>query len=130
MEVKTGRLRVDSTVAMGKLADFDRDIDLVLVETARQLHRAITDFRSGELRLLDVDNSLIVCFYPVVVTLALPPLGTLIYQRIRSRVAREGYLTDNDVAPLEIISAEELEVLEYVLSRGYTLLLLPVLPRL
>lgn len=121
IEVKTGRVRMDSTVATGKLADFDRDIDLTVIEAAKQLDRIITDFKRGELPLPDVNRSHIVRFYPVVVTLVPLPVGLLLYHRIRSRVYREGCLTDNDVAPLEFISAEELEVLEYVLSKGYTL---------
>lgn len=121
LEAKTGRVRMASTVATGKLTDFDQDIGLTVLKAAKQLHQRISDFKNGELSFPNVDKSQIVRFYPVVVTLVPLPVGLLLYHRIRSRVHAEGYLNTGDIAPLEIVSAEELEVLEYVLSKGYTL---------
>ena len=65
----------------------------------------------------DVDK-----IYPVIVTIQSIPESTIIWGRIRKRLASQGLLTDPGVEPLQLMDVEELEILETILAQGVSLL--------
>lgn len=119
-EAKWPTVRMDQTAIPGDLEAFNFDVDNIIIHAARQLDRNINDYMSGDLKLGGVDNAEINSFYPIIVTARPFPIGLLLTPYILDRVKNSGLLSLPRIKRLEIISIEELEVLEPIMNRGKT----------
>jgi hypothetical protein len=129
VEIGSDRPDMVKTVGLGNLASFDADVDRIILKRARQLSRKIDDYRSGRLTYtghLPQGNETV---YPVICLADGFPLGgtpgiaggpvpVSLYQRILDRVAQVGCLLQPGVAPVTIISVEELEHLCACVEQG------------
>jgi len=120
VEAKWPTLRMEQTTIPGNLDAFNLDCDNIIVEAAKQLDRNIHDFEKGILPLNGVNPKDIHTYYPVVVTARPFPLGLLVTSHILERVRKAGFLSSRGIRTLEIISIEELEYLEPLITGGKT----------
>lgn len=117
-EVKSGRLRLETT-STGDIDLFLEDMQKKLVlRAAKQLDENITRYKKGNFQIEGVATKYL-RFYPVVITLQNIPLDKdkLIFEIIEKEINTQGWLTKDNIAPLQIISAEELEMIEPLTKR-------------
>ncbi|MFC2056013.1 hypothetical protein ACFLTO_00355 [Chloroflexota bacterium] len=119
-EAKWPTVRMDQTAIPGDLEAYNFDVDNIIIHAARQLDRNINDLISGELNLEGVDITGINEFYPIIVTARPFPMGLLLTSYILDKVKDSGLLSLPNIKRLEIISIEELEVLEPIITKGKT----------
>jgi hypothetical protein len=121
IEVVSGPLRA-ATSTRGDLTTLDADLDRLAVEKARQLDQSIAAFIDGDLQVRGVDPSVVRKVWPVIVAShALPQAPTLL-DEIQQRVRRAGWLCHARIAPLTIISAEDLFFCEGFMQQGRSFL--------
>lgn len=121
VEVVSGPIRV-GTSTRGDLNDFEADVNRLIIGKAGQLDRSIHDFLDGKLTLKEIDPATAKRIWPVIVTSHAFPLRDQIDSAIEERLAAAGHLQDERIAPLAVISAEELFFCEGFMERGETLL--------
>lgn len=121
VEVVSGPMRV-GTSTRGNLDDFEADVNRLIIGKAGQLDRSIQDFLDGKLLLYEIDPTTAKRVWPVIVTSHAFPLRDQINIAIEERLAAAGHLQDQRIAPLAVISAEELFFCEGFMERGETLL--------
>ncbi len=121
VEVVSGPLRV-GTLTRGDLDDFDADLNRLVIEKARQLDASIKDFLDGKLAIDDMDPTITRRVWPVVVTSHAFPLRDEISVAITDGLAAAGYLQCEKIAPLAILSAEELFFCEGFMEQGESFL--------
>jgi hypothetical protein len=116
------RIRFEATAVSNDVAAFDTDVGQIIIAKAQQLTDRIRDFRAGLYGFGGVTARDIDRIYPVIVTIQSIPESTVIWGRIRDRLASHGLLTDPGVESLQLVDVEELEVLETILPQGVSLL--------
>jgi len=121
VEVVSGPMRV-GTSTRGDLDDFEADVNRLIIGKAGQLDRSIHDFLDGKLALDEIDPATAKRVWPVIVTSHAFPLRDQIDIAIKERLAASGHLRDQRIAPLAVISAEELFFCEGFMEQGETLL--------
>lgn len=126
VEVKSSRPSKDTLVS-GDLDKLRDNWTMSLIGTpskrkaARQLDRSIADFRSGALRIPNVDSSQVWKIYPVVITLDSWPFYFEIYTAFLEDVASKGLLLGDGIQPIDVWSAYDLELLSAALLAGGSL---------
>jgi hypothetical protein len=123
VEVVSGPLRV-GTLTRGDLDDFDADLNRLVIEKARQLDTSIKDFLDGKLAIDGMDPTITRRVWPVIVTSHAFPLRDEICVAITDGLAAAGYLQCERIAPLAILSAEELFFCEGLMEQGENFLTL------
>lgn len=123
VEVVSGPLRV-GTLTRGDLDDFDADLNRLVIEKARQLDTSVKDFLDGKLAIDEMDPTLTRRVWPVIVTSHAFPLRDEINLAISDGLIAAGYLQSERIAPLAIISAEELFFCEGFMEKGESFLTL------
>ena len=121
VEVVSGPLRV-GTLTRGDLNDFADDLQRLVVGKAEQLDRSIADFRGGELIVEGIDPATAGKIWPVIVTSHAFPLRSEINVAVEAALRKAGFLQHSKIAPLSILSAEELFFCEGFMQRGETFL--------
>ncbi len=122
LEVTATRIRFEATGISGDLSAFDRDIDLIILQNARQLTDRIRDFRRGLYSFDGVTARDIDRIFPVIVTIHSIPESSLIWDHIRAGLAGQKLLGDAGVERLQLMDIEELEILEPILHQGVSVL--------
>jgi hypothetical protein len=117
VEVVSGPLRA-ATSTRGDLTTLDADLDRLVIGKAKQLDKSISDFFEGQLELSGVDPTVVRRAWPVIVTSHSLPHAPTLLEEIEERVEEAGWLRDERVRPLAIISAEELFFCEGFMERG------------
>jgi len=112
VEVKSSRLNVTKTAIMGDLDSFKEDVKDIVVQGASQLHRVINDFKNSRFTINNINPKSIKKYYPLLITLDSFPQNFLIWGLINKALVDEGYLQDKDIAPMQIIDSEEIEIIE------------------
>ena len=123
VEVVSGPLRV-GTMTRGDLDDFQADLARLVIGKAGQLDKSITAFLEGCLRIEGIDPAITQKVWPVIVTSHAFPIRDSIDEEIRHGLAVEGHLEAMKIAPLAIVSAEELFFCEGFMERGESFLTL------
>ncbi len=121
VEVVSGPLRV-GTLTRGDLDHFSEDLQRLVVGKAEQLDRSIADFREGKLILTGIDPLAAGKIWPVIVTSHAFPLRNEISLAVDVALQDAGPLQHPKIAPLSILSAEELFFCEGFMQRGETFL--------
>jgi hypothetical protein len=111
VEVVAGALRI-RTLTHGDIEAFNADLEKFVFKKARQLTRRIADIQAGETREIGLDADGVGRIWPVIVTAAPFPVRAEIMQRIRRELKERQLLQAKTVAPLSILSAEELAAAE------------------
>lgn len=119
-EAKWPTLRMQATMIPGDMQAFDKDLENIIIKSARQLDRNIEDISTNKLNLKNVDVEKVNAFYPVIITARPFPIGPAITPYIWEKVAANNLLKQPYTKPLEIISTEELELLEPLIAEGMT----------
>jgi len=123
VEVVSGPLRA-GTLTRGDLGDFAADIKRLVIDKAEQLETSIVDFEEGRLALDGIDPGVAAKIWPVIVTSSSFPHRDKINLAVEERLQESGFLQGKRVAPLAIVSAEELFFCEGFMQQGETLLAL------
>lgn len=116
VEVTATRLRQSSKNAASEKAQID-DMDK-LVKKAGQIDATIRALKSREYRLTGVNPTHPKTFYPVLVMAEGFPANPVTLTVLRERVRKAGLLTGAGIAPLEILDAEEAEMIESLQETG------------
>lgn len=123
VEVVSGPLRV-GTLTRGDLDDFEADVTRLVIDKAGQLETSIEAFLSGRLVINGIDPISTKRIWPVIVTSHAFPFRDEIDKAIAERLAAAGHLRGERIAPLAIVSAEELFFCEGFMERGESFLAL------
>ncbi len=95
-----------------------KDINILAVEKARQAASTIDSLRAAESRLTGASHHLPRMFFPVVVTHGRWPTNFVTSTLVGEAVRNAGLLQESDVAPLQILTIEELEIVEGLHETG------------
>jgi hypothetical protein len=123
VEVVSGPLRA-ATVTQGHPCCFEADTNRLIIKKTKQLDENIRAFFAGELELPGVAPSIIAHVWPVIVTSHPFPHREHIIEAIEKRVHEAGYLQDERIGTLSIVSAEELFFCEGFMQQGRSFLAL------
>jgi hypothetical protein len=115
VEVTTSRLTRESVAASRDALSKDMN---KLVKKVEQIDQTIAALRAEERKLTGARPAAVRRFYPLLVVTDGFPMNPMSTEQLRKRVADEGLLTGNDVAPLEVVDIVELEMLEGLTERG------------
>ncbi len=121
VEVVSGPLRV-GTLTRGDLGDFEEDLRRLVIEKAEQLETSIVHFESGDLEIEGIDPDAVGKIWPVIVSSSAFPHRDTINTAVEEKLAESGFLQGERVAPLALISAEELFFCEGFMEQGRTLI--------
>lgn len=110
LEVTTSHLKRESVAGVAG-SHLDDDLDK-LVRKAEQLHESIETLRVGQQHLTGVPSSPTTRYMPVLVLAEGFPVNPTTLTLVRERVHNAGWLTAPDVAPLELVDMEDMEVVE------------------
>lgn len=128
VEATTSQLRID-TVLSGRMSQFQKDLERIIIDKAKQLNRVISDYKQGCFTIPDFPAKTVKKIHPLLVTLkslpVLPPLWRGIYKvwiGINAELKQKNYLQQSYCERLQIISAEELEMLEPLITTGVSLI--------
>jgi hypothetical protein len=119
IETKISQLNVYSTGIVGDLDAFRKDIKKIVVDAFKTIQRTKEDFQKGLLKNdLLVDPRRISMFYPVVITygkfIMFPIVWTIVVEEIKKVPNYDPELLNS----LQIIQADEIELIEALLSTG------------
>lgn len=121
VEVVSGPLRA-ATLTRGNLEAFEADVDRLVVAKCKQLDRSIEAFFDGHLMIEGAHPAITKTAYPVIITSHDFPHAETIIEEVEETVRAAGYLTDNRIGPLSIVSAEELFFCEGHMEQGRSFL--------
>ena len=119
VEVKAARLRMEDSGIRGDVAAFREDLETKVVGAANQIDRVVRDFVAGEFSLEGFKPDDMHRAVPIVVTFGYVPQNPSTWREIQLMLDHRGLLQGPLFAPLQLINAEELEMLAgYLLSGG------------
>lgn len=122
IEAKAKRPGKVSTYIEGDIESYEGDIRDIVLRSAEQIDRVIKHFEAGEFGLGQFEFSHIDYFYPLVVAPQPIPQTAVLGKSIEDAVAHSGFLARRAVAPIQVISIEELEMIAALVeSNGYCL---------
>jgi hypothetical protein len=113
-EAKSSRLSLDLNRS-GDQAKFRQALDEIVVAGCKQIERVIRDFQEGQFAIPKVSRFEIDRFYPVLVTVESLPQEYFTRRQLDELIAQAGVFRGLSIAPLLLLSIEELEYLEPVL---------------
>lgn len=99
----------------------ERQLKDIVFDAATQLDAAINRIRSGALRYLGIDPSRIRTYFPVVTTLQFVPIEHFLYGLIEDVLQSRHLLRERGVAPLQMLSVDDLEWIESFVQSGVSL---------
>ncbi len=123
VEVVSGPLRA-ATITQGHPCCFEADTNRLIIKKTKQLDENIHAFFASELELPGVAPSIVAHAWPVIVTSHPFPHREHIIETIETRVCEAGYLQDERIGTLSVISAEELFFCEGFMQQGRSFLAL------
>lgn len=118
VEASVTRLKMVETAVRGDIDKFEEDLGNIVIENAQQADRVVRDFREGLFTVGDRTYEDVKTILPVIVTIEPVPLFPPAIQHVDAQLAERNILRDPKVAPLQLITAEELEMLEGWTSSG------------
>lgn len=121
IEIGIDRPNLRDTVIRGDLASYDGDVQGLILPRAEQLDRKIQHALDGTLGFQGAPADCLHRIHPVICFWDGFPLRRYLYQRIENAVQTAGFLKQPEVAPLSIISVQELEQLLGLVSKGESL---------
>ncbi len=114
-EVSATRLQAKRTTGQGEEESLTNDIEKIVLHNARTMQKCISNIKQGYLQLGNLDASKIKTFYPIIVTLEGLPRHPAVQMFISKKLREEDVFVSQDIAPLALIDASDLEEVE-----GYT----------
>jgi len=125
IEVALSSPRLEDTQIRAGRGEFERDVDRIVVQNARQLDRNLKALLAGAHQISGVDPTRVRRVYPVIVTLGSMPDGDLLWAEYEEALNRAHVLQSSeigrDIARLQLLSAEEVELLRYLIPQGPSL---------
>jgi len=118
VEVKAARLRMEDCGIRGDVGSFREDLETKVIGAARQIDSVVRDFLSGAFTLDGFEASEMRRAYPIVLTFGHVPQTPPVWSEIQRMLDENGLLQDQRLAPLQLINAEELELLAWYLTAG------------
>lgn len=123
IEANASRLRMVETAVAGDIDAFRKDLDKVIFASAKQLNRVIKDFRNNEFNLNGLNFTQITRIYPIILTISpVPQFDLLWLEEIEKKLKLLGYLQCRNIASLQIIDIEEMEMIEALMQNGFSFL--------
>jgi hypothetical protein len=115
IEAKSSRLS-PHVFTLGDFENYKASLRRIVVAGARQIQRVIDDFQAGEFVMEGVRRDNIGRFYPVIVTVHALPQEAFLRAEIDNLLREENVLQNSSVAPVTLLSIEELEYLEPLMN--------------
>jgi len=115
IEAKSSRLS-PPVFTLGDFENYKASLRKIVVAGARQIQRVIDDFQAGEFVMEGVKRDNIGRFYPVIVTVHALPQEAFLRAEIDNLLREENVLQNSSVAPVTLLSIEELESLEPLMN--------------
>lgn len=105
------------TAAGGSDEAHEQDV-AKLVKKAKQIQATVDHIRHDEDKLTGATFPGVRRFYPVVVTASRFPTGPVFMTLLRERLENEGLLQEPDVAAIEVMDFEDLDIVEGLIEDG------------
>lgn len=121
VEVVSGPAQV-GTLTRGDLSCFEWDLERLVLNKVKQLNVSIDDFLARRLDLPGADPATVSAIWPVLVSSHPFPQAEYVNREVQRRLEGCGYLRQPRVAPLALVSAEELCFCEGYMERDRTFL--------
>jgi hypothetical protein len=121
VEVVSGPLQA-ATTTRGDPQTFWADLQRLILGKAKQLNRCIADFLAGDLKVDGAEPATTDRISPVIVTSHSFPHAETVMKAVCDGLREEGYLRQDKVGELAIVSAEDLFFCEGHMQQGPTLL--------
>lgn len=125
IEVTLMRPRLEQTQIRGLQEAFETDVEHIVVDNARQLDRNLRAMMDGRYVLRGIDPKLVRRIFPVIVTLGHMPEGDLTWevyeQALKRRHLLQSTILRKDVARLQLLTAEDIEILRDLIHEGTAL---------
>jgi len=102
-------------------AVLDRQLQDIVFDAARQLTRAIVRIRAGALVDLGIFPERIKTYFPIVVSLQFIPVEHFLYRKFQQGILSKDLLQGRDIAPLQLLSVDDIEWVESFLISGVCL---------
>ena len=102
-------------------AVLERQLQDLVFDAARQLTRAIARIRAGALADLGIAPERINTYFPIIVSLQFIPVEHFLYRRLHQRILSKCLLQGRDIAPLQLLSVDDIEWVESFLFSGVSL---------
>lgn len=115
IEVNSGRLKTPTVAALSDDA-LREDVGKLVINKAEQVDSTIRQIRADEARL--TGSAAVRRFYPVVVVAEGFPTNPITTEMVADELGAAGYLRDADVAPLQVLDLEDLEIIEALQEHG------------
>lgn len=91
-------------------------------KAVRQIDRAINEFKAGRLKITGIDERTVETIFPIVLTLDHWPIRDELYSQFTKDVEYLHLLQQKGVAPVEVFSCHDLELLVSRIENGESLL--------
>jgi hypothetical protein len=115
VEAKSSRLS-PPVFTLGDFESYRASLQKIVVHGARQIQRIIDDFQAGQFVMDGVRSEEIGRFYPVIVTVHALPQHSFLRDEIDQLLREENLLQGSTIAPVTLLSIEEIEYLEPLMS--------------
>jgi hypothetical protein len=118
-EVKSGRLIKEVHMTGKREVLYDQLRQKLVLRQLKQISKVVDDFRAKEFSVGKVSYEEAQKIFPVCVTLQEIPQLLPIREELENIVSEEHLFNDPKIQPFQILDAEEVEILEAMLTKGY-----------
>lgn len=126
IEAKSSRFRLKTTTT-GEIKEYVKDLEKFFIKGAEQLHNRIKDWKEGKIKSDKIKSFLnlkIKKFYPILIVPEAFPQLSLLWDLLNEKLKEKKLLQDHDIARLQVIDVEELEIIEPIIEeKGFLSLL-------
>jgi hypothetical protein len=119
-EVKSGRIIKEVYLTGNKEEMFEQFRLKLVLRQLKQMSKVIDDFEADAFKIDKLSYDMTKKIYPICVNLTKVPQLPPIRQELEKIASEENLLQQNKVQPFQIFDAEELEILEAMLTKRYT----------
>lgn len=111
IEASATRLQAKRTTSLGLPEAFESDCEKMILANAKSLGRFIENIKTGKALIPGVESAKIKNYYPVIVLIEGFPKLSVIDKYIEREIASRRLLSGSGIAPLSVLSIEELEAI-------------------
>lgn len=122
IEVKSSKFRLKTT-ATGETQEYIKDLQRFFIKGAEQLHNRIKDWKDGKIKSEKIKDFLsfeVKNFHPILIVPECFPQQRFLWNLLSEELGKRNLLQDRDISRLQVIDAEELEIIEAMIKkRGF-----------
>lgn len=118
-EIKSGKFTKKIHLTGDRNSMVDEHRKKLVLRQLKQISKVINDFKENKFSIGKITYDKVKRIFPICVTLTKVPLLPPIYEELENIISNEKYFLDDKIQPFQIICAEEVEILEAVLTKYF-----------